>query len=56
MAPQLDGKRRGQIVNDGSIVVGVEVVGKWEWNGKSWVDITPQPRQDFYTRDMECSN
>jgi hypothetical protein len=37
IAPQLDGKRRGQIVNDGSIVAGVEVVGKWEWNGKRWV-------------------
>ena len=52
MAPQLEGKKRGQIVNDGSIVAGVEVVGKWEWNGKRWVDITPQPKQSLYTRDM----
>jgi len=51
-APQLDGKRRGQIVNDGSIVAGVQVIGKWEWNGKNWVDITPQPKEDVYTRDM----
>ena len=44
-------EKEGYIVNDGSIG-GVEVVGKWEWNGNKWVDITPQPRQDFYTRDM----
>ena len=45
-------KDKGYIVNDGSIG-GVEVVGKWEWNGNKWIDITPQPRQDFYTRDMD---
>ena len=51
-APLLDGKKLKQFVSDGSIVSGVEVIGDWEWNGKKWIDVTPEPKLDFYQRDM----
>ena len=51
-APLLDGKKIKQFVSDGSIVSGVEVIGDWEWNGKKWIDVTPEPKLDFYQRDM----
>jgi len=38
--PNLQGKRTGQIINDGDRVGGQIVYGTWEWNGKRWIDIT----------------
>ena len=38
--PNRQGKRTGQIINDGDRVGGQIVYGTWEWNGKRWIDIT----------------